>query len=147
MKQNQILYSSVLTLVFALFSALAYAEDSKRAWQTSACFHVALSVWDKKSQGRYVAKYVVTSSDGRVFVAEKKGSDDSSNAEVIFPDNFRDKNSNLKAWIDCSYGESYSWEIYANDALIDSGTFEISRKRTKVRAQEHSGGEIARTFI
>ena len=94
-----------------------------------------------------MAKYVVTSSDGRVFVAEKKGSGDSSNAEVIFPDNFRDKNSNLKAWIDCNYGESYSWEIYANDALTESGTFEISRKRTKVRSQEHSGDEIVRTYL
>ena len=147
MKQNAVLYSSVFSLVLALFSTLAYADDGKRAWQTSACVHVALSIWDKKSQGNYVAKYVVTSSDGRVFVAEKKGSGDSSNAEVIFPDNFRDKNSNLKAWIDCNYGESYSWEIYANDALTESGTFEISRKRTKVRSQEHSGDEIVRTYL
>ena len=127
----KLLYSSLLVTVLALFSTLSAGEEIKRAWQTSACYHLRLSVWDKMSQGRYLAKYVVTSADGRIFVAEKKATDDTSTAEVIFPDNFRDESSKLKAWINCRPGENYSWDIYANGTLIDSGTIVFSKKKPK----------------
>jgi len=147
MKHRKISCLALLAIALSLFSTLSAGEELKRAWQTAACFHFSLSVWDKKGQGRYLAKYVVTSKDGRVFIAVKNATDDPNTAEVIFPDNFLEKNTNQKAWINCSYGENYSWEIYANGALIENGIFEISRKRTKVRNLEHLGNEIARTYI
>lgn len=131
MRYTNIFLTALLVLVLTPFSTLSRGDENKRQWQTSACFHFSLSVWDKKSQGRYVAKYVVTSADGRVFTAEKKATDDSSSADVIFPDNFRDKSTNNKAWVNCNYGESYAWEIYANGTLVENGTFVISRKKPK----------------
>lgn len=118
-------------MLLVLFSAPSAGEEMKRAWQTSVCYHFRLSVWDKLSQGNYRAKYTVTSSDGRVFVAEKNATEDSNTAEVAFPDNFRDAQNNIKAWINCRYGENYTWNIYANGALIDSGTIAVSRKKQK----------------
>lgn len=127
----RIVYSFLLSAVLAPLSTLSAAEEVKRVWQTSACYHLRLSVWDKMSQGRYLAKYIVTSTDGSVFVAEKKATDDPNTAEVIFPDNFRDENTRLKAWINCRYGESYSWDTYANGTLIDSGTIVFSKRKPK----------------
>ena len=131
MKPMKIFSSSLLVIVLALFSTLSAGEEVKRVWQTSACYQLTLSVWDKTSQGRYLAKYIVRSADGRVFVAERKATEDTDTAEVIFPDNFRDENTKNKAWINCRYGENYSWDIYANGALIDSGTIVMSRKKQK----------------
>jgi hypothetical protein len=138
---------TLLAITLGLFSTLSAGEELKRAWQTAACFHFSLSVWDKKGQGRYAAKYVVTSGDGRVFIATKNASDDPNTAEVIFPDSFLEKNTNQKAWVNCSFGENYSWEIYANGTLIENGNFVISRKKTKVRNLEHLGNEITRTYL
>ena len=132
MKQTKIFYSSLCMMTaLVLFSAPSAGEEVKRVWQTSACYHLRLSVWDKMGQGRFLAKYIVTSTDGRVFVAERKATDDINSAEVFFPDHFRDAKSNIKAWVNCRYGENYSWDIYANGALIDSGTIVFSRKQQK----------------
>lgn len=131
MKHMTFFYSSVLLIVLAIFSAQSAGEDSRRVWQTSVCYQLRLSVGDKLSQGRYSAKYIVTSSDGRVFIAENKTATDSNTAEVIFPNNFREENTNLKAWVNCRYGENYSWDIYANGELIDSGSIVFSKKKQK----------------
>jgi len=147
MKHRKISCLALLAIALSLFSTLSAGEEPKRAWQTAACFHFSLSVWDKKSQGRYLAKYVVTSVDGKAFIASKNATDDPNTAEVIFPDSFLEKNTNQKAWVNCNYGENYSWEIYANGVLIENGTFVISKKRTKVRNPEHLGDEIARTYM
>ena len=131
MKLEKKIFSSLCGMVLVLLATPTFGDEAKRVWQTSACYHLRLSVWDKMSQGRFVAKYVVTSADGRVFTAEKKATDDISSGEVFFPDHFRDAKTNIKAWVNCRYGENYSWEIYANGALIDSGTIVFSRKQQK----------------
>jgi hypothetical protein len=131
MKQIKFTYASIFAMLLVFFSTPSAGEEAKRVWQTSVCYHFRLSVWDKMNQGNYHAKYIVTSSDGRVFVAEKNATEDSNTAEVAFPDNFRDEKNKLKAWINCRYGESYMWDIYANGALIDSGTIAVSRKKSK----------------
>lgn len=148
MKTINILCLILLASGLALFTTISTAEEKiKRQWQAAACFHFSLSVWDKKSQGRYLAKYVVTTTDGQVFVAEKNAGDNPDTAEVIFPDNFRDKNTDLKAWINCSQGESYEWEMYADGSLVESGTFVISRKKTKVSNPERLQDSIVRTLM
>jgi hypothetical protein len=132
----------------ALFTTTSSGEEKiKRQWQTSACFNFSLSVWDKKSQGRYLAKYVVTAADGKVFVAEKKAGDNPDTAEVIFPDNFRDKDTDLKAWINCGRDERYAWEMYADGLLVESGTFVTSRKKTKVSNPERLQDSIVKTLM
>ena len=139
--------SILLATWLALFSILSSGEESRRQWQTAACFHFSLSVWDKNNKGNYTAKYIVTSADGKVFVAEKSATDVPDTAEVIFPDSFRDKSTNLKAWINCSFGENYSWEMYANGSLVESGTFVISRKKTKVSNPERLQESVVRTLM
>jgi hypothetical protein len=87
-------------------------------------------VRDKSSNAAYVAKYLVTASDGTIFVAEKSATDEDS-ARVVFPDNFHERKTNQKAWVNCEYGEKYKWEIFANSTLIDSGTIVLSRNKPK----------------
>ena len=148
MKTINILGSILLASGLALFTTTSTAEEKiKRQWQTSACFNFSLSVWDKKSQGHYLAKYIVTAADGKVFVAEKKAGDNPDTAQVTFPDNFRDKDTNLKAWINCSQGESYAWEMYADGMLVESGTFVISRKKVKANNPERLQDSIVKTLM
>lgn len=104
-------------------------SESKRVWMSLACYKWNLGVWDKLMNGPYPAKYVVKAGDGRTFIAEKHGDDDANTAQVVFPDDFHDEKTNLKAWINCQYGENYTWAIYANDALIDSGAIAFSRNK------------------
>jgi hypothetical protein len=137
----------LLATWLALFSIQSSGDEPRRQWQTAACFHFSLSVWDKNSKGNFTAKYVVTSADGKVFVAEKRATDTPDTADVIFPDNFRDKSTNLKAWINCSFAESYTWEMYANGSLIESGSFVISRKKTKVNNPEHLQDSVVRILM
>ncbi len=139
MKLMKGLYSSLLVTVLILFSTHAAGEETKRSWQTSVCYHLQLSVWDKMNLGDYLAKYTITSADGTVFVAEENAIEDSS-AEVVFPDQFHDAKTKLKAWINCNNGENYTWNIYANGALVDSGTITFSRRKPKVNQRENSKG-------
>lgn len=106
-------------------------KDAHRVWLSSACTKLNLGVWDKLAKGPYHAKYVVKSADGRVFVAERNGNDNSDAAAVIFPDDFQEEKLKLKAWINCRYGASYTWAIYADNALVDSGRITFSRKNRK----------------
>ncbi len=141
MKLMKGLYSSLIVTVLILFSTNSAGEEAKRSWQTSVCYHLRLSVWDKMNLGDYQAKYTVKSADGTVFVAEEKATEDSS-AEVVFPDQFHDEKTKLKAWINCNNGENYTWNIYANGALVDSGTITFSRKKPKVTHRDNSKGAV-----
>jgi hypothetical protein len=98
----------------------------------SACYKLNLEVTDKLMNGSYLAKYVLKSEDGRVFVSERNGDDDSNTARVTFPDDFHEeklfqgKKINLEAG-HCSIG-SYTWYIYANGILFDTGTIAFKSK-------------------
>lgn len=142
MKQMKCLYSSLLVAVLILFSTPSVAEEMRRNWQTSVCYHLTLSVWDKMNLGNFLAKYTVTSTDGTEFVAEEEATEDSSTAEVVFPDHFHDAKTNLKAWINCSNGENYTWNIYANGVLVDSGTITFSRNKPIVNRRKNSRGAV-----
>lgn len=123
------LWTSLLVTLLVSFSLPSFGEDEKKVWLTSVCYQFNLAVWDKMNLGNYTAKYTVTSSDGRVFVAERFATEDSNTAAVIFPDDFLEKKTNLKAWINCGNGERYTWAIYANDVLMDSGTIGLTRNK------------------
>ncbi len=131
MNQVKSFCSPLLAAALLLFSAASCGEEVKRAWQTSICSNFRLSLWDRMNSGGYVARYTVTAADGTVFVAEKKGSADPDASEVIFPDNFVDSKTRHRAWVNCSNGESYTWNIYADATLVDSGTLVLSRKKRK----------------
>ncbi|MDO8989728.1 MAG: hypothetical protein Q7U91_08845 [Sideroxyarcus sp.] len=147
MKPPKLFCASLLAISLALFATLSAGEEQKRSWETAFCFHFSLTVWDKQVQDRYSAKYVVTATDGSVFVAEKSGVRDSDTAQVIFPDNFRDQKTNLKAWVNCSYGETYNWEVYVNGALVESGRFAVSKKKSKVSNTTTPADYVARTLM
>jgi hypothetical protein len=128
-KNMKPLWTSLMLTLLVSFSTPSLGENEQKVWLTSVCYQFNLAVWDKRNQGNYTAKYTVTSSDGRVFVAERFVSEDSNTAEVIFPDDFLEKRTNLKAWINCGNGERYTWAIYANDVLMDSGTIGLTRNK------------------
>jgi hypothetical protein len=145
-KLKSVIVTSVLIgvflILFSAYSAVAEvasennmqtnANNSQRVWVGSACYKLNLAVWDKLMNGPYRAKYIVKSEDGRVFVTEKAGNDDSNSAQVVFPDDFREekifqgRKLSLPAG-HCSH-ENYTWYIYANDVLFDTGTIKFSRK-------------------
>ena len=130
MRNKKLFFSSLLAIVFTFYWTLSIGEGNKREWQTTACQNFSLTVRDKSSNAAYVAKYVVTASDGTFFVAEKKATDEDS-ARFTFPDNFYEGRSKQKAWVNCSYTEKYKWEIYTNNVLIDSGTIALTRNKPK----------------
>ena len=130
MKRKNLLYASLLAISTASYLTLSSGQDTSREWQTTACQNFTLTVRDKSGDAAFVAKYLVKSSDGRIFIAEKKATDDDS-ARVIFPDSFHEEKTSQKAWVDCSYGEKYRWEIYTNNELIESGTTTITRNKRK----------------
>ena len=130
MNKTRLLYASLLAIVIASCSTLSIGQGAKREWQTSACYRFSLTIRDKASDASYIAKYRVTATDGTIFVAEKKATDDDS-ARVVFPDNFHEEKTNQKAWINCNYGEKYKWAIYANKVLIDSGMISLTRNKQK----------------
>ena len=76
--------------------------------------------------GEFTAKYVVHSSDGSTFIAEKKA-DDFATSKVVFPDDFLDEKTKLKAWMNCVH-MSYKWYIYADDTLANKGTASFERE-------------------
>lgn len=109
----------------------SFGAELKPIWQTSACYKLRLSVNDKLSNDNsYVAKYIVKAADGSVFVAEKVATDMNS-SEVFFPDNFRYAKLDIPAFIDCHFGQTYTWEIYVDDVLKDSGTIGFTRKKRR----------------
>lgn len=130
MRNRKLLISSVLAIVATLYSTASSGEGNKREWQTTACQNFSLTVRDKASNATYIARYVVTASDGTIFVAEKRATDEDS-ARVVFPDNFYEGRRRQKAWVNCSYAERYKWEIYTDNVLIDSGTTALTRNKPK----------------
>jgi hypothetical protein len=107
----------------------SFGAGLKPMWQTSACYQLRMSVNDKFSNDNsYVAKYIVKAADGRVFVAEKAATDMNS-SEVFFPDSFRDEKLGISAFIDCHNGQQYTWQIYVDNVLKDSGTIGFTRKK------------------
>lgn len=129
MKQMKLLYATLLAIVIASFSTLSFGEEIKRVWQLSECFTFRLAVRDKMLGGEFTAKYVVRSSNGSTFIAEKKA-DDFESSRVVFPDDFYDEKTKLKAWIICDL-MTYKWYIYANNTLVDKGTAAFAREGVK----------------
>lgn len=126
MKNMKWIYATLLAIVITFYSTLSFGEGVKRVWQMSSCFTFRLAVRDKMVGGEFTAKYVVRSSDGSTFIAEKK-SDDFSGSEVIFPDDFHDEKTKLKAWMDCDH-MTYKWYIYADNTMVDKGRGSFTRE-------------------
>jgi hypothetical protein len=116
-------------VVLTCYATPSFGAELKPMWQTSACYKLRLSVNDKFSnENSYVAKYIVKAADGRVFVAEKVATDMNS-SEVFFPDDFRYEKLGVSASINCHFGLQYTWEIYVDNVLKDSGTIGFTRKK------------------
>ncbi|GAB5606509.1 hypothetical protein [Sideroxyarcus sp. TK5] len=130
MTKSKLLSATMLAIVIAFCSALSFGEEAKRAWRGSACYQMRLGVWDKLMEGPYLARYVFKTDDGRIFVAERNGDDDSNTAEVVFPDDFQEERmfQGKKVILPaghCSQG-SYTWYIYANGVLFETGKIAFS---------------------
>lgn len=109
----------------------SFGAELKPMWLTSACYQLTMSAHNKLSnENSYVAKYIVKAADGRVFVAEKAATD-SNSSEVVFPRDFRYEKLDISASIDCHFGQTYTWEIYVDNVLKDSGTIGFTRKKRR----------------
>lgn len=128
MKRTKLIYVTALAIFFAFHSVLSSGEGFKRVWQVSSCSTFSLAVRDKMISGEFIAKYVVRSTDGDVFIAEKKA-DDFESARVIFPDDFHDERTKLRMGMSCHM--TYKWYIYADGILVDKGTASFSREGSK----------------
>lgn len=132
MKNMQRFNATLLAIVIAFCSMLSFGAETKRAWMPSACYKFNLDVMDKFDGPAWNAKYVITSSKGRVFIAERIGASDSNSSAVVFPDDFRDaKVPGVSASVDCFYGEKYTWQIYVDGELRDSGTIGFTRNNPR----------------
>lgn len=132
MRHMKFIYAVLLGMSFSGFSTLSIGEEAKRVWLGHACYQMHLGVWDKLGGGSYLARYVFKSDDGRILVAEKKGDDDSNTAEVIFPDDFKEEFifKGKKTYMPAGHCDdvNYTWYIYVNDVLFDTGTIAFSKK-------------------
>lgn len=99
-------------------------------WLTSACYQFHLSVSDKFSNRPFRVRYTLSSRDGTTYVAQKVATDDNSST-AVFPSDFRYEKGGMQAYANCHDSDEYSWRIYANDKLVDSGTLSFSRDRKK----------------
>lgn len=129
MKKMKLAYVFLLAISLVSFSTLTIGSEVKRVWQTSACFTFDLAVRDKMVGGAFVAKYIVKSANGNTFISEKKA-DDFESSRVIFPDDFYDERTKLKAWIICSV-MTYQWFIYADNKLTNKGTITFETEGIK----------------
>lgn len=120
-----------LALLLITYGASSFSKELKPIWLTNACYQLRLSVNDKLSVREiYTAKYVVKATDGKTYVAERSATaKDITSSEVIFPDGFKEEKTSLQAYADCHYGKQYTWEIYVDGALIDSGTIGFTRSK------------------
>lgn len=128
MKRMKLLYTYLLVIMLTSFSTVSIGAETQREWLTSVCYQLKLSVMDKFNGEVAYVKYIVTSTDGSVYVAERNATGDSNSSEVIFPNDFHDVKLNMQASVDCHYGEKYKWAIYINNALIDNGTIAFTRE-------------------
>jgi hypothetical protein len=136
MKNTKWIYAALLGIVLVSFSTLSIGEETKRAWMVSACYKFNLAVWDKFNSEVASVKYTVTAKDGTVFVTERNATDDPNPSAVVFPDDFHDaKAPKISASVNCFYGEPYTWEVYVNDVLIDSGTIGFMRNKPRNKPQ------------
>lgn len=121
---------ALLILIFlTCYVTPSFGAELKPMWLTSACYELTMTVHDKFSnKNSYVAKYIVKAADGRVFIAEKIATDTNS-SEVVFPKDFRYEKLDISASIDCHFGQQYTWEIYVDNVLKDSGTIGFTRKK------------------
>lgn len=97
---------------------------------------IRLGLWDQNNtKENFNAKYIVKCETGASYVAEKAVT--SSNPEssvVIFPKDFHYAMKELESHHanDCGdgkHGTKFTWFIYADDVLIDSGTITSTRKK------------------
>jgi len=130
MKNISRLFVSILILV-GCYGPPAFAGELKPLWLTHACYEFTMSVNNKFSNAKnYVAKYVLKAAKGSIFVAKKTATDFNS-AMVVFPKDFRNEKLGISASIDCYFGQQYTWEIYVDDVLKDSGTIGFTRKKNR----------------
>jgi len=122
---------SILFLCMLMFAQVVSAEEPKSIWITSACYQLKLTANDKLSvKKNYVATYLVTSSKGETYIAKKLAtSSDRHSGDVVFPDDFKNKKTNLQAYADCFEGDRYNWQIFVDDDLKDSGFLEFKREK------------------
>ena len=132
MKNTKFLCAISLGMALAFFSTLSVGKEANREWMTSACYKFRLAAWDKFNGPAWDAKYVITSSKGRVFVAERHSDSDSNDFAVSFPDDFHDEKApDINASVDCFWGDTYTWKIYVNGKLRDSGTIGFHRNKPR----------------
>ena len=132
MKIQKFVQVALLGIILASFSNPSVCEETKRVWMPSACYKFRLDVMDKYNGPPWDSKYVITSSKGRIFVAEKNGVSDSNESAVIFPDDFHDEKApDIDASVDCFWGDTYTWKIYVNGKLRDSGTIGFHRNKPR----------------
>lgn len=125
-------YAVLLGIVITSFLSLSIGAEMKRAWMPSACYKFNMDVMDKFDGPAWNARYVITSSKERVFIAERIGASDSNSSAVVFPDDFHDaKAPGVSASVDCFYGEKYTWQIYVDGELRDSGTIGFTRNKPR----------------
>lgn len=121
----------ILLFCTLMFAPVVSAEESKSVWLTSACYQLKLTVNDKLSvKKKYVATYIVTSSKGETYIAEKLAtSADRHSSDVVFPGDFKNKRTNLQAYANCFEGDKYNWQIFVDGDLKDSGFLEFKREK------------------
>lgn len=120
---------SLVLILLTCYVAPSFGAELKPIWLTSVCYELTMSVNNKLSNEKsYVAKYIVKAADGRIFVA-KRVATDANSSEVVFPKDFRYEKLDISASIDCHFGQQYTWEIYVDNVLKDSGTIGFTRKK------------------
>ena len=130
MKQMKFTYAFLIVFYFSTFSTISIGAETQRKWQISIpCNSFNLTVWDKFSSEKYLARYVVTSSDGDVFVAEKNATDHNS-AMVVFPNDFQEQKKKIQAWMSCVQ-MAYKWSVYVDNILVDKGLISYSVEGVK----------------
>ena len=110
-------------------------DEMKPIWMVTATPQIRLGLWDKINvKQNYIAKYTVKCETGTAFVAEKAATaGDTESSVAIFPQDFHDAAKGLESHqaYSCGYGKhgmKFTWTIYADDVLIDSGTMISTRK-------------------
>lgn len=118
-----IIYLQVVCIV-------AFGEDLKPEWLTSASYKMTFAAWDKFNLNEtYNVKYFVKTDSDLIFIAERSGvAKESSSVKVVFPDDFVLYGTSKKAWVDLNSKESV-WEIYVNDKLMEDGKISFRRSR------------------
>lgn len=110
-------------------------DEMKPIWREIAEPQIRLGLWDKINvKQNYNAKYIVKCEVGATFSAEKAATaGDTESSVVIFPQDFHDAAKGFESHQASGCGEGkhgtkFTWAIYADGVLIDSGTMIFTTK-------------------